>query len=271
MEYKGKQPSRQTGMLQSILSYPLDVANLNSSLERWEWMVKQWETSTGKILDDTSQICIAMKAMPEELSLSQYLVLNSARFTAYAALRHEIVEIVTAQRALQGPTAMDVGALSKASGKGTKGKSKGKDGEVVCFTCGRPGHRSSECWWNREGEKGKASGKGGSSSSSGGGASSCVAQASATTARSRDTRILPQEEDGHRCRPTCQVGGGSIAGAGARGRRPLSLCCGEGCQREAVRSQRGHEVLRGQLRRHLCASRVYVSGPPFGEDCTKQG
>ena len=49
-EYEGKQPSRQAGMLQSILSYSFDINALSASLEKWERMVKQWETSTGKTL-----------------------------------------------------------------------------------------------------------------------------------------------------------------------------------------------------------------------------
>ena len=146
-EYEGKQPSRQAGMLQSILSYSFDVNNLNGSLERWERQVKQWETSTGKVLDDTLKIGIVIKAMPKESSMSQHLVMNSARFTTYSVLRAEMVEILMAQRALSAPTAMDVGALGKKGGKkGGKGAGKGggKDGKT-CYVCGAPGHLAQDC------------------------------------------------------------------------------------------------------------------------------
>ena len=155
-EYEGKQPSRQAGMLQAILSYTFDVHNLNNSLERWERMVKQWETSTGKVLDDTLKIGIVIKAMPKDSSMSQHLVLNSARFNTYATLRAEMVEILMAQRALQGPTPMDVGALGKKGKKGKKGSGKdsGKSGSG-CYVCGAPNHLARDCWWNKGGKGGK--------------------------------------------------------------------------------------------------------------------
>ncbi len=38
------------------------------------------------------------------------------------------------------PDVMELDALSKGKGKG-----KGKDKDIVCYNCGRAGHRSTEC------------------------------------------------------------------------------------------------------------------------------
>ena len=111
-------------MLQSILSYTFDVAQLSASLERWERMVKQWETSSGKTLDDTLKMGIVIKAMPKESNMSQHLVLNSSRFATYSALRHEMVEILMAQRALQDHIYIE-GASSSITHVGAQGKGKG--------------------------------------------------------------------------------------------------------------------------------------------------
>ena len=52
-----------------------------------------------------------MKALLKGSNMSTHLVMNSWRFATYQALRKEVTEILMAQRALNGPAPLDIGAL----------------------------------------------------------------------------------------------------------------------------------------------------------------
>ena len=129
--------------------------------------------------------------MPSDIE--RHLLLNKGRLTTYAQMKSEIDLVIesslgskapisrpgAASSSDSGPAPMDVDSLTKVinslvkgKGSGGKGKSKGKgkdkgsggkgstSKDIVCFNCGKAGHKAAECWSKKEDGSNKGSSKG---------------------------------------------------------------------------------------------------------------
>lgn len=135
---------------------------LSAAIERWEELIRTYEGRSQTKVPDEILGGILVEMCPE--ALRNHLYLNANKLKGYDEVKEEIVAFLetrhgNATGAGQGPTPMDIGAMTK--GQGGKGTGKGNSGKGsfsgVCFTCGRTGHRSAEC---RSGGGGKGAQKG---------------------------------------------------------------------------------------------------------------
>ena len=122
--------------------------------------------------------------------IERHLLLNKGRLTTYAMMKSEndlVIESSLGSKAPisrpgaasssdSGPAPMDVdsliNSLVKGKGSGGKGKSKGKgkdkgsggkgstSKDIVCFNCGKAGHKAAECWSKKKDGSNKGSSKG---------------------------------------------------------------------------------------------------------------
>ena len=199
---------RARGLLREILN-PGRAKNetLLDSVERLEDLMRRYEcrrSASGERFKLSEDIRMASleALLPEELE--RHVQLNRARLGSYTDLRAEVVMFAETRSgggggrfskpsaARRAPDAMDVDALGQGSlgrygGGAGRGKGKGRGGddkkpgrgggrggakeERECWTCGRKGHLSADCWHRKDGEaeksrtpsgKGKDSGKKGS-------------------------------------------------------------------------------------------------------------
>ena len=88
-----------------------------------------------------------------------HLKLQEGVLTNYESTRSAILSYLLSSQTWHGSisrapdidatTDMEIGAVMwKGRGKGKNGKDKNGDKETrVCFTCGKPGHLSTACWF----------------------------------------------------------------------------------------------------------------------------
>ena len=143
---------------------------LKTAIEKLETQYSEYRLRAGRELAEDLRMLIVEQLLPEPIKT--HCSLNSDRLSDYQKLRDEVVkysERMTAEMLSgSGAVPMEIGALGKGKDKtgknGPKNKDqKGKgqearkfDGE--CFTCGKKGHRSQDCWHNPK--KGQPKGKG---------------------------------------------------------------------------------------------------------------
>ena len=162
LEYEPKLQARQIGLMMQVLNYSFSTDDVMSSLERWEKLVKQYETSSGKKFDTDVLAGIVTARLPAG-ALTEHLILNAARLNSYELVRKEIVDVMRVKRFQSqshedGSAPMDVGAFDKSEKGGGK---HNKTESRACHTCGKKGHLSKDCWHNKtgKGSGGKGGGK----------------------------------------------------------------------------------------------------------------
>lgn len=163
--YEPKAKTRFAGQMLELLSWSFD-GDLQGRLELFERHLARFENDSKEKMSDPIKIGIVLRQLTEG-PLKQHLLMQSERLQLWPDFRDEIVNIRRAQASLHMP--MDIGALNKG-GKGGKGASP----STVCWTCGKTGHRASDCRGGggagrgkgkARGGKGKGKGKGGGNGS----------------------------------------------------------------------------------------------------------
>ena len=173
---------RKRNLLRAIMSpQRVKLEELGTALETWEDMVSRYDKKnarTGQPELPNDIKCSALEALvPEELE--KHLQLNASRLSQYEDMRTEVLmffETLTGkqlkvnvrnQMPKDGPQPMDVDSLmslinGKGGGKSQGGAGSGKgNASLKCHNCGKPGHKSADCWSAKRGGDGKpTSGKG---------------------------------------------------------------------------------------------------------------
>jgi hypothetical protein len=180
--------SRKRIMLQALTSPErANYDNLQSALERWKTLKirydkKRDQFGVREVLPDSLAMNSLEKLVPKELE--NHLLLNHSRFRNFEEMEREVVNYMEAKTGNRmqistnfskpsggtstGPTPMDIDSLVRAvsninslTGKG-KGAGKAASGsnkmtqrfDCTCNNCGKPGHRSRDCWSRPTGGKG---------------------------------------------------------------------------------------------------------------------
>ena len=147
-------------------------------LEKWERALLQYQERSSETLGEATKLMVLLSLCPKVLQ--EHLELNMSRLTTYATMRQEAVRYVethlsrsASSSANQGAVPMEIGSLKGAGKSAGKKSRKGSASpqmdsgsaprfEGTCYTCGRVGHRASEC---RSGSSSKGKGRGKSSPS----------------------------------------------------------------------------------------------------------
>ena len=198
--YEPKAGTRAAGLLVRILTVDFDMQDFLSSLEKWEYLIKQYDHMVGGIddLQDRVKIATLVSRMGKGVVQDHFLV-NVSKYTKYEDLRKDLVDFLSAKKHLggtggdsqshNGPAPMEIGQMVNGKwqkggkGGGAKGKGKGKD--ITCHHCGKPGHVKKDCWVLQGGgataaatspkvdKGGKGKGKGGGKDKGGKGGATC--------------------------------------------------------------------------------------------------
>ena len=164
-EFEPSTDSRKLAMLSSLLDAKeldnLTQETFEEGLMRWEAKVREYESISGKQLDDDHRRAIMLKKAPSEIR--KHMQVNAAGFTSYAMMKDSVQAFLTASRtwSIDEPVPMEVGAMKgkgkDGKGRGKDGKGKGKDGKGTKDYAGK-GKADS---WKGAGKDGKAGGKSG--------------------------------------------------------------------------------------------------------------
>ena len=118
-------------MLMTILGAKFTDDVLGTT-EGWERLIRDFEAQSTHAIPDFIKCGVLTQGMMEP-AIKDHLVMHSARLTAYGLMQREVVDILRSRQALNGPSPMQVDALTKAGKpkgpKGNKGKGKGEDGQ----------------------------------------------------------------------------------------------------------------------------------------------
>ena len=168
--------------------------NVRAAIEQLEDLFRRYENRKNEA-GERERLSEDIKATSLELlvpsDIERHLLLNKGRLTTYAQMKSEIDLVIesslgskapisrlgAASSSDGGPAPMDVDSLTKVinslvkgKGSGGKGKSKGKDKgsggkgsaskDIVCFNCGKAGHKAAECWSKKKDGSNKGSSKG---------------------------------------------------------------------------------------------------------------
>ena len=141
---------RHLSMMSKIMEpvFPSNTEGWEEALTTWENDVRRWEISAEETLSSSIKPAIHNKNAPGDIRM--HLKHQNGVLTNYESTRNAILFYVLSSQTLHGidaTTDMEVGAvLWKGKGRGKKGKDKnGEKESQVCFTCGKPGHLSTEC------------------------------------------------------------------------------------------------------------------------------
>ena len=129
-------------MMLEVVAFPLDTNDVVNSLETMKRKIKEFV----EILEFLKIGIVIRQA--DEGPMWTHFVMNSRRLATFQDINTEVTNVKQAQSAVLAKmgNAMDVGAFSKGSSEGaSKGAGKGKDSEVVCWYCGKKGHRAPDC------------------------------------------------------------------------------------------------------------------------------
>ena len=184
---------RKRNILRAILN-PERVKwweNVRAAIEQLEDLFRRYENRKNEA-GEQERLSEDIKATSLELlvpsDIERHLLLNKGRLTTYAKTDLVIESSLGSKAPISrpgaassdsGPAPMDVGSLTKVinslvkgKGSGGKGKSKGKGKDkgsggkgsafkdIVCFNCGKAGHKAAECWSKKKDGSNKGSSKG---------------------------------------------------------------------------------------------------------------
>eukprot|EP00971_Amphidinium_carterae_P019159 377044-Amphidinium_carterae.1 len=142
-KYELKIWSRSASLLVQIPQCKFDIADFQSSLAKWENLIKRHDGSVarGEELQGNLKVAAPLAETPKgkPSGTLQDLLVNASRLKTYPDMSSEIQKILSRQKHIGGndPVPMDLGALGKSR----------------CRHCGKTGHSENDCWWDRENEK----------------------------------------------------------------------------------------------------------------------
>ena len=163
--YEPRAMTGQVGMLVELLGFSFS-GDVESRLEEFDRACFKHDlrvANDGAKITESMKVGVVIRNL-EDGPLRSHLLLNIGKLDSWAKLREEVRQIRRAQTALtmSGPVPMEIGAFSHRpppppapyggripGGRGGKEQPKGKTGknnDVVCNNCGRPGHYKRECW-----------------------------------------------------------------------------------------------------------------------------
>ena len=174
--YEPNTAPRMHSVMTSILALeqlPSDLHGYETAIGRWEELIRRWETMSSESFNDGMKRAIFLNRAPTTVRA----MLQLQAVTSYAQLSALALQFLQANAKYEGGVAtdsrrgagrgdaMEIDALTKRKGKGSnKGKQPADASwkkEAECWTCGKKGHVSTECWHAAEKGKGKSTPKGG--------------------------------------------------------------------------------------------------------------
>jgi len=153
-------------------------ADITVEIGRLDETITRYQKASGETISENITRGVLLGALENEPELQSHIFRNMSSLATYADVKNIILTSLAAQRSIQGPMPMEIGALGKGKkGKG-KGKEKGKDGgakgkgkdkgksktdksKLECYYCGKTGHIKSECRSFLADQKKKEQGNGG--------------------------------------------------------------------------------------------------------------
>ena len=121
-------------MLMTILGAKF-TDDVLGDIEAWERLIRDFEAQSTHMIPDFIKCGVLTQGMTDP-AIKDHLVMHSARLTTYDLMQREVADILRSRQALNGPTPMQVDALTKAGkpkgakgGPKGKGKGKGEDGQ----------------------------------------------------------------------------------------------------------------------------------------------
>ena len=137
------------------------MSTMRSSLDRFESDIVEYE-SRGQAKPSDETLRAVLLAMAPE-NLEEHLELNIQRFDTYSKMRSEVISFLE-QKASK--SMVDDGGAAPMDLDYVQGKGKGKSTKT-CFTCGKVGHVSKDCWHGKsKGTSSSSTSKGSSSKGS---------------------------------------------------------------------------------------------------------
>jgi len=150
LDYDPKVRTRRVALLIKVLTAKFG-GDIGQALDQFEAMVKEYEQTSKKVVDDDLKVGVAIINMTDT-DTQAHLVKNAHRLETWQAMRDELMDMTRTSEYINAqPKPMELGAIpQKGKGKGKKGKGKGEgDEDKWCDYCEKTSHDSSECWWNQ--------------------------------------------------------------------------------------------------------------------------
>ena len=137
------------------------MSTMRSSLDRFESDIVEYESRGQAKPSDKTLRAVLLAMVPE--NLEEHLELNIQRFDTYSKMRSEVISFLE-QKASK--SMVDDGGAAPMDLDYVQGKGKGKSTKT-CYTCGKVGHVSKDCWHGKsKGTSSSSSSKGSSSKGS---------------------------------------------------------------------------------------------------------
>ena len=137
------------------------MSTMRSSLDRFESDIVEYESRGQAKPSDETLRAVLLAMVPE--NLEEHLELNIQRFDTYPKMRSEVISFLE-QKASK--SMVDDGGAAPMDLDYVQGKGKGKSTKT-CYTCGKVGHISKDCWHGKsKGTSSSSTSKGSSSKGS---------------------------------------------------------------------------------------------------------
>jgi len=137
------------------------MSTMRSSLDRFESDIVEYESRGQTKPSDETLRAVLLAMVPE--NLEEHLELNIQRFDTYPKMRSEVISFLE-QKASK--SMVDDGGAAPMDLDYVQGKGKGKSTKT-CYTCGKVGHVSKDCWHGKsKGTSSSSTSKGSSSKGS---------------------------------------------------------------------------------------------------------
>ena len=146
--------SRTVGQLLSLLQFDFS-GDMLAKLEAYERDLALYEQASGEKISDGLRVGIVLNRVTDT-ELATHLLLNSERFQTWALFSRELVDVSRARAAASGAYQMRRGVNDSSTAPMEIDRLQ-QHGDKKCYTCGKFGHLSKDCWLNKSKSKGKDS------------------------------------------------------------------------------------------------------------------